>query len=73
MPVFVKDYSEINDENEYIIIGDNVFFEPEIIDNFIEESRETKISTVCALKKGIFTLRTVTSAQDIKEYDDHRE
>ena len=39
-PVFVKDYSEINDDNEYIITGDDIFFEPEILNNFIEESRK---------------------------------
>ena len=41
-PVFVKNYSEINDEDEHIIIGDDLFFEPEILNNFIEESRKLK-------------------------------
>ncbi|MEK6830915.1 MAG: hypothetical protein AABX77_02705, partial [Nanoarchaeota archaeon] len=72
-PVFVKNYSEINDEDEHIITGDNIFFEPEILNNFIEESRKIKTSTVCALKKDIFTLRTMTSVQDIKEYDNYIE
>lgn len=71
--IFIKDYSEINDENEYIVFEDNIFFEPEILNNFIEESRKLETSTICALKKGIFTLRTIISIQDIKEHDNYIE
>ena len=41
-PILIKNLSEINDYSEYITTRDDVFFEPEILNNFIEESRKLK-------------------------------
>lgn len=40
MPVFIRDISEIKDNDEHIIINNDIYFEPEILNNFIEESRK---------------------------------
>jgi hypothetical protein len=44
-PVFVRGVSEVKDEGEHIIVDNDVFFEPEILNNFIEESRKINNKT----------------------------
>ena len=62
--------SEITDTQEHIIFYDNLYFTKQLLEEFIETSRQKKVKTVCALKKGIFTLRTITATQEIKEFED---
>ena len=66
-PVHVTDMSTVHDEDEYIVVGDHVFFTARLLEEFIGKSRNTKRRTVCALKPGVTTIRTVTSLQDVKE------
>jgi len=72
-PVMVRDFSEINDDDEHIVFNDGLFFEPELLREFIKESKRLNKTTVCALKKGIFTLRTLTCVQGVKEQNDYIE
>ena len=61
------------DDNDYIVFSDNVLFTREILQQFIEESRALKKSTVCSLKPGIVTNRSMINTQDIKKYKDRIE
>ena len=60
----IEDASQISDNNEYIIFGDNLFFTKKLLQEFIERSQEIKTNTICALKPGIVTLRSVVNTQD---------
>lgn len=68
--VKVSGPEEINDTNEHILFTDNLFFSKELLTEFITRSKGTKQKTVCALKRGTFTLRTVIATQDVKIGDD---
>jgi carbonic anhydrase/acetyltransferase-like protein (isoleucine patch superfamily) len=65
-PVWVSGPDEIHDPEPYIIINDNLYFTRELLNEFIERSRITGESTVCALKSGLVTLRSVVDVQDAK-------
>lgn len=71
--VEIGDISEINDNDEYIVFGDNIYFEPELLEEFIRKSRESNCNTVCSLKSGIFTSRTIINIQKVKKYNDRIE
>jgi len=71
--VSVSDASEISDTNEYLVLGDNLFFTPELLNEFVERSRQGRDTTVCALKHGITTLRTAISVQDVKNCQGYTE
>lgn len=47
--VSVSDASKISDTNEYLVLGDNLFFTPELLNEFVERSRQGRDATVCAL------------------------
>ncbi len=66
----VNSQSEINDAHEHIFFYDNLYFTKSLLEEFILKSRRKNEPTVCALKKSILTLRSITATQDIKEYDD---
>jgi len=73
-PVRVSGSDEIDDPEPYIIINDNLYFTRELLNEFIERSGTTGESTVCALKAGLVTLRSVVNVQDAKPcLDDHFE
>ena len=67
----IEDASQISDNNEYIILGDNLFFTKKVLQEFIERSHEIKANTICALKPGIVTLRSVVTTQDVQIHPDY--
>ncbi len=71
--VSVSDASKISDTNEYLVLGDNLFFTPELLNEFVERSRQGRDATVCALKHGITTLRTAINVQDVKNCQGYTE
>ncbi len=64
--VSILDMSEIADSEEHLVLGDNLYFTPELFSEFVGRSRSQKSAAVCALKHGVTTLRTATSVQDVK-------
>lgn len=63
--ISVSDASQITDTDEHLVLGDNLFFTPELLNEFVERSRQEKSVTVCALKCGLTTLRTAVIAQNV--------
>jgi len=72
-PVFISNSSQIDDQDEYIFLGDNLYFTTELLDEFIARSRGQGNSTTCALKSGITTFRTATTLQEVKSRSNHVE
>lgn len=62
--VRVPHASDIPDGHECLVFDESLFFTPELIGDFVAKSRRTNASTVCALKRGITTLRSVVATQD---------
>jgi len=71
--VCISNESEIADSAEHLVLGDNLFFTPELLSEFVRRSRNQKSSTVCALKHGITTLRTAVSVQNVKNCQGYTE
>jgi len=69
----VPEVKLIEDPGEYILFVDSLYFSKELLQEFIAKSREIRECTVCALKPGITTLRSITATQDVKVYDDRVE
>ena len=69
-PVFVNNENQIQDKNEHVVVGDNVYFTEELFIEFLTKSRQQKSNTICSLKKGLTTLRTMSSIQDVKYNED---
>ncbi len=67
--ITVSNNIEIEDKEEHIILSDRLFFTKELLIDFITRSRTAKQRTVCTLKPGIFTLRTVVATQDVRITD----
>jgi carbonic anhydrase/acetyltransferase-like protein (isoleucine patch superfamily) len=57
--------SQINDSEEHLVLTDSLYFDKELIAEFVAKSRELQRNTVCAIKSGVFTIRTITSTQDV--------
>lgn len=72
-PIFVSSVSQINEQNEYLVLDDSLYFTRELLNEFIAKSRGQKTITICALKSGITTLRTVTAVQEVKICESHIE
>jgi len=70
-PIYIDDLSEITDPNEYIVLEDNLYLTVELLLDFIAQSRQMKIRTVCALKSGDITLRTAVDLQRVTICDSH--
>jgi len=74
-PILVSNHHEVDDPDEYIILNDSLYFTSELLEEFILRSKRQRTCTVCALKAGVTTLRSITSVQDVKigvnyiEYD----
>jgi acetyltransferase-like isoleucine patch superfamily enzyme len=66
-PCFVSSKNEIKKGEECLCLNDNLYFTPELLQEFLAKSREKNNSTVCALKKGITTLRTGANLQDVDD------
>lgn len=71
--ISVSETLQISDANEHLLLGDNVYFTPELLKEFVERSRRESGTTVCALKNGVTTLRTAVSVQDVKICQTHTE
>jgi UDP-3-O-[3-hydroxymyristoyl] glucosamine N-acyltransferase len=71
--IHIDDTTEIDDSDEYIVFGDFVFFTEDLIKEFLFESRKKSCITVCALKSGTTTLRSVIPVQQVKKNDYHIE
>jgi carbonic anhydrase/acetyltransferase-like protein (isoleucine patch superfamily) len=69
----VLDRSMIQEADEHIIFVDYLFCLPKLLQEFIQRSQAQKSNTVCALKPGITTLRTVTATQTVKTFSDRVE
>jgi len=69
----VQDPSLVDDPEEHLVFDDALCFTPELLQDFIGRSRRLGSRTVCALKPGIFTLRTVIATQDVRTYPDRVE
>jgi len=68
---FVHDASQIEDKGERIIFYDHTYVSENLLKEFISESRRTGKATVCALKKGAVTSRSVVPTMSVDEGDDH--
>ncbi|MFC1949816.1 hypothetical protein ACFLW0_06570 [Chloroflexota bacterium] len=68
--ITISDTAQIEDTDEHIAFTDSLYFSKELLTDFIAQSRIKKQRTVCALKPGTFTLRTVVATQDVKISDD---
>lgn len=69
----VPDATPITDANEHLVFTDQVYCTPELLKEFLTQSRKQKASTVLCLKPGITTLRTVVATQDVSMYPDRVE
>jgi acetyltransferase-like isoleucine patch superfamily enzyme len=69
----VQDAAQIQDQNEHLIFMDYLYFMPKLLREFVTRSQEQQSNTVCALKPGITTLRTVTATQTVQTYNDRVE
>lgn len=65
-PLFVVADQQIRDPDEHIFVGDNVYFTQELLAEFIAKFQKQKRNSVCALKQGITTQRTMSNIQKVK-------
>ncbi len=68
-----NDASLVKDPDEHILFEDALYFTPELLSAFISRSRKACATTVCALKPGVSTLRSVVATQDVRVYADRVE
>lgn len=61
----ITEVAKLDDSPECIVFGDNLYFTPELLAEFLARSREQGQSTVCALEKSLTTQRTVIDVQDV--------
>jgi len=66
-PLFIETSQQIDDLDDCIVVDDNVYFTPELLVEFITRSRQQKRNTVCALKRGITTCRTLSGIQNVTD------
>ena len=69
----IEDSTEISDKDEHIFFSDSLYFNKDLLEEFISESRKSQRNTVCAIKPGTFTLRTVVTTQDVTIFKDRIE
>jgi len=69
--VHISNQETLDEDDEYISFDDSLYFTKELLNEFITRSRQKKGCTVCALKSGITTQRTVTNVQNIKKTPDY--
>lgn len=61
---YLESANQINKSDEYVLLNDNVFFTETLLIDFIDKSKILNKNTVCSLKKGNFTEKTIITAQD---------
>lgn len=59
------DILSLENLDDFIVLDDRLFFSKELLKDFIKKSRAQRNSTVCALKSGLTTYRTITATQEI--------
>jgi NDP-sugar pyrophosphorylase family protein len=69
--IIVNNPSEIKDNEEHLIIDDNIYFEYDLLKEFIYRSEKIKSSTICSVKEGIFTEKTFINLQNVKKQEDY--
>lgn len=67
-PTLVREAGEVNDPNEHVVLGDNLYFSRELIEEFVSASQRRRSITTCSIKPGLTTLRTIVATQEVKEY-----
>ncbi len=67
------DVNHIQDENEHLIFNDRLLYTAELMKEFVVKSRRLKRNTVCALKPGLTTIRTIVATQDVQIHPDRIE
>ena len=72
-PVLAGQTWEVDDPDEHIVLGDNVYFSGALMEAFVSASRKCGSATTCSLKPGLTTLRTVVATQEVKEHGDRIE
>lgn len=69
----VGDAAQVQDADEHLILADSLYVNADLLTEFISRSRALKQRTVCALKPGIATQRTIVNTQDVQVHDDRVE
>ena len=69
----VDSTSEVDDSDERLLVTDSLFFSTELIREFIQVSRKRGRSTVCALKRGLFTHHSLVTTQQVSVHPDRVE
>lgn len=59
----------IRDEQGHLIVDDALLFTPELLAEFVARSRALAAPTICALKTGLTTQRTVVTTQRVDVQD----
>lgn len=72
-PIYAADLSHVTDDGEHVVLSDNLYFSAELLREFIARSRQRKTATLCALKKGGFTLRAAVNVQNVAIRPDYIE
>lgn len=65
--------AEIIDKDEHLLLEDDLYVGLELLSDFIKKSKILGVNTVCGVKLGIFTTRTIVSTQDLKFFDNYAE
>jgi len=71
--ISVSDMTQIQDSAEHIVFGDTVLFSQKLLQQFIVLSRKAGTPSVCALKPGLFTLRSIIATQDVAIHSNYVE
>ena len=69
----IDDSDQIPDSDECIILGDSLYFTKELLQDFIEKSRNLTTRTRFALKPGLISIKSIVATQDVATYSDRIE
>ena len=72
-PVLAGQTWKVDDPDEHIVLGDNLYFSGALMEAFVSASRKCGSATTCSLKPGLTTLRTIVATQEVKEHGDRIE
>jgi len=72
-PIVLTSKQQIKETDEYIIVGDNVYFTPELLIEFVTRSQQKKKNTICSLKHGVTTQRTISNTQNVSRKEGYVE
>jgi acetyltransferase-like isoleucine patch superfamily enzyme len=69
----VETVQEINDDNEHLVFGENLYFTPEFIAQFVNEARTFGTICICCMAKDVTARRTAPKLQGVKDKPFHYE